>query len=204
MKIKDTIIILAIVTFMSLFSNVLGTKADIMQSIPGLLILAVIAFVGMLCAKYLPGNIPAAAWVVTLGCIVTIPGVPGSDIINGYVKHVGFVALCTPILAYAGVSIGKDRLAYCCAVDCRIRWHLYWQCDYCAGYFEVFGTDLIRSIAAKAPSTSSAFLDVPLVRLRHASSYLALSTRCLARYKPSREVICLASRLFFKYTQIFH
>ena len=105
MKIKDTIIILAIVTFMSLFSNVLGTKADIMQSIPGLLILAVIAFVGMLCAKYLPGNIPAAAWVVTLGCIVTIPGVPGSDIINGYVKHVGFVALCTPILAYAGVSI---------------------------------------------------------------------------------------------------
>lgn len=38
MKIKDTIIILAIVTFMSLFSNVLGTKADIIQSIPGLLI----------------------------------------------------------------------------------------------------------------------------------------------------------------------
>ena len=51
MKIKDTIIILAIVTFMSLFSNVLGTKADIIQSIPGLLILAVIAFVGMLMSK---------------------------------------------------------------------------------------------------------------------------------------------------------
>ena len=78
MKIKDTIIILAIVTFMSLFSNVLGTKA----------------------------------WVVTLGCILTIPGVPGSDIINGYVKNVGFVALCTPILAYAGVSIGKDLDAF--------------------------------------------------------------------------------------------
>ena len=31
-----------------------------------------------------------------------------SDIVNGYVKNVGFVALCTPILAYAGVSIGKD------------------------------------------------------------------------------------------------
>ncbi len=87
MKIKDTIIILAIVTFMSLFSNVLGTKADIIQSIPGLLILAVIAFVGMLLSKYIPGGIPAAAWVVTLGCILTIPGVPGSDIINGYGVH---------------------------------------------------------------------------------------------------------------------
>lgn len=54
MKIKDTIIILAIVTFMSLFSNVLGTKADIIQSIPGLLILAVIAFVGMLLSNIFP------------------------------------------------------------------------------------------------------------------------------------------------------
>ena len=106
MKIKDTIIILAIVTFMSLFSNVLGTKADIIQSIPGLLILAVIAFVGMLLSKYIPGGIPAAAWVVTLGCILTIPGVPGSDIVNGYVKNVGFVALCTPILAYAVAKTG--------------------------------------------------------------------------------------------------
>ena len=68
----------------------------LIQSIPGLLILAVIAFVGMLLSKYIPGGIPAAAWVVTLGCILTIPGVPGSDIVNGYVKNVGFVALCTP------------------------------------------------------------------------------------------------------------
>lgn len=82
MKIKDTIIILAIVTIMSLFSNVLGTKANIMQSIPGLLILAAIAFVGMLLAKYIPGGIPAAAWVVTLGCVLTIPGVPGSELIH--------------------------------------------------------------------------------------------------------------------------
>ena len=112
MKIKDTIIILAIVMFMSLVSNVLGTKAGIVDSIPGLLILAAIAFVGMLLSKYVPGGIPAAAWVVTLGCILTIPGVPGADFINHYVKSVGFVALCTPILAYAGVSIGKDLDAF--------------------------------------------------------------------------------------------
>ena len=139
MKIKDTIIILAIVTFMSLFSNVLGTKADIIQSIPGLLILAVIAFVGMLLSKYIPGGIPAAAWVVTLGCILTIPGVPGSDIINGYVKNVGFVALCTPILAYAGVSIGKDLDAFANRCLCR---HLYCQRDYRSVHFEGFGTNL--------------------------------------------------------------
>lgn len=112
MKIKDTVIILAIVTFMSLFSNVLGTKANIVESIPGLLILALIALAGMLMSKYLPGKIPAAAYVVTLGCILTVPAFPGSDVINSYVKNIGFVSLCTPILAYAGVSIGKDLDAF--------------------------------------------------------------------------------------------
>ena len=112
MKVKDTIIVLAIVSFMSLFSNVVGTKANLIQSIPGLLIMGAIAFVGMMMSKYLPGGIPAAAYVVTIGCILTVPGVPGADIINAYVKNVGFVALCTPILAYAGVAIGKDLDAF--------------------------------------------------------------------------------------------
>ena len=39
MNIKDTITVIGIVSIMSLFSNVLGTKAGIVDSIPGLLIL---------------------------------------------------------------------------------------------------------------------------------------------------------------------
>ncbi len=112
MNVKDTVIVLGIVSLMSLFSNVLGTKANIVESIPGLLILAVIALIGMMASKFLPGGIPAAAYVVTIGCIMTVPGFPGSDIINLYVKKVGFLALCTPILAYAGVAIGKDLDAF--------------------------------------------------------------------------------------------
>ncbi len=54
MNLKDTIIVLAIVTFMSLFSNVLGTKAGIVESIPGLLILAVIALVGIMLSNICP------------------------------------------------------------------------------------------------------------------------------------------------------
>ena len=84
MSIKDTIIVLLIVSFMSLFSNVLGTPTGIIDSIPGLLILAAIALAGILMAKVLPGNIP----------------------------KIGFVSLCTPILAYAGVAIGKDLDAF--------------------------------------------------------------------------------------------
>lgn len=108
MSIKDTITVLLIVCVMSLVSNVLGTKFGLVEAIPGLLILTVIAVAGILMAKYLPGNVPSVAYVVTLGCILTYPAVPGSAIINAYVAKVGFVSLCTPLLAYAGVAIGKD------------------------------------------------------------------------------------------------
>ena len=116
MKTKDMVLAIAIFTVMSLFSNAITTKAAsvsaILNSIPGLCILAIIALVGMLAGKCIPGGIPAAAWVVTIGCIITIPGFPGSEFINAKVKLVNFVALCTPILAYAGIAIGKDLEAF--------------------------------------------------------------------------------------------
>ncbi len=108
MNIKDCVIILCIMIFMSLFSNVLGTSATVMESIPGLVMLAIIALLGILMARYLPGNIPSVAYIVTLGCILTYPGVPGSAFITEHVSKVGFIALCTPLLAYAGIAIGKD------------------------------------------------------------------------------------------------
>ena len=106
MNVKDTVTVIGIVSIMSLFSNVLGTKAGIVDSIPGLLILGVIALIGMLASKYLPGGIPAAAYVVTIGCILTIPGVPGSELDNLYVKKVGFLSLS------AGVAIWIDLDAF--------------------------------------------------------------------------------------------
>ena len=93
---------------MSLVANVVGTNNPLAQAIPGMLILIVIAFIGMWLGRVLPGHIPGAAYIVTLGCILTYPGFPGSDIINYYVKNVGFLQLCTPILAYAGIAICKD------------------------------------------------------------------------------------------------
>ncbi len=108
MKIKDIILSLAIITFMSLVSNVLATKATILESIPGLIILDVLVIISILLSRAVPFKFPAAGWVVTIGCILTIPGVPGADIINAYVAKVNFVALCTQILAYAGIAIGKD------------------------------------------------------------------------------------------------
>ena len=108
MKLTEILQVLLITGAMSLVANVVGTNNPLAQAIPGMLILIVIAFIGMWLGRVLPGHIPGAAYIVTLGCILTYPGFPGSDIINYYVKTVGFLQLCTPILAYAGIAICKD------------------------------------------------------------------------------------------------
>ena len=95
MKLAEIFQVLIITGVMSLVANTVGTKNDLMQAIPGMGIL-------------IPGKIPGVAYVVTLGCILTYPGFPGSDFINASVKNVGFLQLCTPILAYAGIAICKD------------------------------------------------------------------------------------------------
>ena len=69
MKIKDTLIVLFIVGAMSLVANAIGTKYTIVEAIPGLLFLIFLAIAGVVLAKYLPGRIPAVAYIVTLGCI---------------------------------------------------------------------------------------------------------------------------------------
>jgi hydrogenase/urease accessory protein HupE len=73
-----------------------------------MLILVALAFIGILLSKVVPINIPAVAYIVTIATILTVPSVPGSAFITKYVSEVNFLALATPILAYAGVYTGKN------------------------------------------------------------------------------------------------
>ena len=147
MKIKDTLIVLFIVGAMSLVANAIGTKYSIVEAIPGLLFLIFLAIAGVILAKYLPGRIPAVAYIVTLGCLLTYPAMPGSDVINEAVKKVGFLQLCTPILAYAGIAIGKDLDAFAksgwrrCCLRSFYR-YLHRQRHHCPICLKSFGTDL--------------------------------------------------------------
>ncbi|MGP2527095.1 DUF340 domain-containing protein [Acidaminococcus sp. LBK-2] len=108
----ETTLVLIITAFLSLVANALSSNIPFLDAVPGMLILIAISLAGIIAARVLPGGIPAVAYITTLGCILTYPGFPGSEIVNMYMKKVGFLALCTPILAYAGISIGKDMDAF--------------------------------------------------------------------------------------------
>ncbi len=108
MKMTDTLQALIICGLMSLAANVTGTDHGFLEAVPGMLILIALAFVGIWLGKVIPGGIPGVAYVVTIGCILTYPSLPTAPVINAAVSKVGFLQLCTPILAYAGIAICKD------------------------------------------------------------------------------------------------
>lgn len=108
MKIKESIIILLITAAISIIGNLVGYKVNIIEALPGMLILIGIATAGILLAKVIPFKIPQVAYIVTLGAIMTIPGFPGAAFITEKVAKVNFLALATPILGYAGIYTGKN------------------------------------------------------------------------------------------------
>lgn len=108
MKLKDSIIVLLITASLSVVGNYVGYKINILESIPGMLILVLISILGIILSKAIPIKIPSVAYIVTLSTILTVPGFPGSAIVSAYVAKVNFLALTTPILAYAGIYTGKN------------------------------------------------------------------------------------------------
>jgi hypothetical protein len=98
-----------------------GYIDGIARAVPGVFILMLFVLAGILCRLYIPVKLPASAYILAIGCILSIPGAPGSagpvsqfmnslsGTIMRYVGEVSFMSLATPALAYAGLSWAKDR-----------------------------------------------------------------------------------------------
>lgn len=108
MTLFNNLIILLITGFLTLVGNFVGPKINPIEALPGMFILIAIAFVGIVLAKVIPVKIPSVAYIVTIATVLTIPGGPIAEIISAYTAKVNFLALCTPILAYAGIYTGKN------------------------------------------------------------------------------------------------
>ncbi|MBR2829535.1 MAG: hypothetical protein IKE68_03195 [Solobacterium sp.] len=90
-----------------------GNPVTPLGALPGMLLLFFITIVGLLIwdliGKMTGGkNLPAIAYISLIAIIMTIPGVPGAEFVAASINKIGLLPLCTPILAYAGISIGKD------------------------------------------------------------------------------------------------
>ncbi|MBO1205330.1 hypothetical protein [Staphylococcus nepalensis] len=107
-KVINWILTLCIVGIISIFSNWIGYNVMPWEALPGILALMGVALLGLVLRDIVPLNIPSIAYIGIIGLIITIPGVPGSSHIVEWTEQVDLLSLATPVVAYAGVSIGNS------------------------------------------------------------------------------------------------
>ena len=109
MKIFETIFVFILVAIIMAAGNTVGYKIDLISSLEAVAMLVIISIVGLLISK-LPGfnKLPVILWVSVVAAIMSAPIFPYHQEIVAITDQVSLLAVCTPILAYAGFAIGKD------------------------------------------------------------------------------------------------
>lgn len=104
----DSIVVMIVTGIIIAIGNAVGYKVSILGSIPGLVYLFLIILAGVAMTKAIPWKIPSIAWVTLIGILVTVPAFPLSKTIVEATGKVNLLATATPVLAYAGIALGKD------------------------------------------------------------------------------------------------
>lgn len=108
----EYVLILLIVTFIAFIGNSIYTGIGLMESLPGIIILMLIAMAGITLEKLIPLPIPTIIYITVIGVLLAMPYSPTSEVVGTLVGKVEMLPLATPVLAYAGVSMGKDWVEF--------------------------------------------------------------------------------------------
>ncbi|WHY80896.1 hypothetical protein QNH23_13365 [Siminovitchia fortis] len=108
----EKIKILSLIGIIAIIGNWVGYKVNPIEALPGMLIIVIITIIGLALTNYLPIKIPAVVWISLVALITTTPIFPGNGWIVEQTSKIDFMAIATPILAYAGLSLGKDIDAF--------------------------------------------------------------------------------------------
>lgn len=108
MKWSETILMFIVTGIITVVGNTVGYKHPLGVAMAGYLFLIAITLLGMALARYLPFKMPMVFWISVLAVLSTSPISPFAKTILEYTNKMEFLALATPILAYAGLAVGKD------------------------------------------------------------------------------------------------
>lgn len=93
-------------------ANMIGYES-LGNSLPGILVLSAITLGGYFLSYVVPlKKVSAVLWISIIAILISSPISPISDFVITSVDNLNINAIITPILAYAGVIIGKDWGAF--------------------------------------------------------------------------------------------
>lgn len=99
---------LIIVGILILIGQRLGYGIAIMPALPGMIIVILISFLALTIKDSFPDlKFPAFAWASLTALILSMPFMPTAELFLKYTNEVNFLGTTTPILAFAGISVGN-------------------------------------------------------------------------------------------------
>jgi hypothetical protein len=119
MKLRETVLVLLLMGVIVVVGNTIGYHYPITEAIIGYLIIMAVTLLGMGFAKIMFIKLPMVFWISLVALLATSPISPYAVMITAYTSKVDFLALITPILAYAGLSVGKNL-----AMFKKISWRI--------------------------------------------------------------------------------
>ncbi|XAD52787.1 DUF3100 domain-containing protein [Salinicola lusitanus] len=105
-----TAAVLAMACIVGWIANTIN-GASLIAALPGMTILYVMTLIGLVITRAAPFYLPAVAWVSLVSIVMTLPFFPGSGWIVEQLAAVNFLAIVTPVLAYAGLALSRREFS---------------------------------------------------------------------------------------------
>ncbi len=107
-RLKKNTGLLFIAGMLVLLTQKIGLNMPIIDAIPGMIIIIIVALIALIIRDLFPKSIfPAFGWVTILGFLFSMPYNPLSSIFMHYTDKINFMAITTPLLTFAGLSVGN-------------------------------------------------------------------------------------------------
>ncbi len=85
--------------------------SSLLTALPGMAILYVMTLIGLVLTRIVPFYLPGVAWVSLVSIVMTLPFFPGSAWVVERLAAVNFLAIVTPVLAYAGLALSRREFS---------------------------------------------------------------------------------------------
>lgn len=103
--------LLILVGIMILVGQQIGFGINAVSAIPGMLVVISVALVSLFLKSALPNvKFPAFAWATMISLLLSMPFMPTADWFLEITGKVNFLGTTTPILAFAGLSVGNKLI----------------------------------------------------------------------------------------------
>lgn len=89
-----------------------GNGMNPLACIPALILLALVSFAGILLKSVVRVNVPAIVYTCVLAAVLSLPCFPWYQALINIMGGLQFNSVLTPILAFTGISVGRDLAGF--------------------------------------------------------------------------------------------